>query len=396
MHARLSSVWLMPHRPLFLAMGIWAVVAVAWWQWGAQAGLPAPALGTPALWHAHEMVAGMGGAAVGAYLLTALAGWSGRESPAGLPLKVLVALWLLARVAAACAALLPVWAVGLPGALYFLMLGAMLARGIAAARAWRRLAAPLAVGALGLGDALLLRAALSGGIAAGAGIAQAMVRVLALMISVIGGRMVPAFTDSALRRRGHAGLPPGGRIAALAGAAAILVALGLTLAGKPAASGIALFLAGALQFARLARWRGWRVAGDALLAALHLGFLWLALGLVLLGAARLWPAALPESDLLHALTMGAIGGMILAVAIRAAAGRAGGALIGGRPAALAGAAIAAATLLRIAVAVLPAAGGWLLPGAAAFWMLGWALFLTAFLPTALGPVRRPVFSGARV
>lgn len=217
--------------------------------------------------------------------------------------------------------------------------------------------------------------------------------LFALLIAVIGGRMIPAFTDNWLRQTGTAARcrptpsPTGGPLLIAAGA-------GLMLAEAGAAAG-ALVAAGLVQGWRLALWRGWRIRANPLLLMLHAGFAWLPAGLVLTGLARLLPLRLAEVDMLHALTMGAMGGMILAVAARAAARREGGALVAGRLLA------AAALLLWLAVWLRLAAGPW--PGAAAVlngaaalaWLGGWAAFLAAFLPTTFGPVRRPVFSGTR-
>ena len=48
-------------------------------------------------WHIHEMLFGFVMAAVGGFLLTAIPNWTSRAPVAGMPLAVLVALWLLGR-----------------------------------------------------------------------------------------------------------------------------------------------------------------------------------------------------------------------------------------------------------------------------------------------------------
>ena len=55
-------------------------------------------------------------------------------------------------------------------------------------------------------------------------------------------------------------------------------------------------------------------------STLHLGFAWIPVGLGLLGVAVFWPTAIPASAGLHALTVGAIGSMTLAVMTRATLG----------------------------------------------------------------------------
>ena len=88
-------------RPLFTLAIVYALVAVPWWAlaWGGYLAMPGH-WSSPVLWHAHEMVFGFAGAAIGGFALTAVANWTGRPPVAGLPLQVLCALWLLARAAA--------------------------------------------------------------------------------------------------------------------------------------------------------------------------------------------------------------------------------------------------------------------------------------------------------
>lgn len=391
-----ADLWLMPHRPFLLAAAAWAAVAILWWQWGAALGLAPPVLGTAAMWHAHEMLAGMGSAAAAGYLLTALASWTGRPAPSGRVLKLLVGCWLLQRLAMAAPGVVPPALALLPGAGFFGLLSAVLAIGILRAGAWRRLGLAAVIALLGAGDALLIHAALEGWARPDpALLARAGVMLFALLIAVIGGRMIPAFTDNWLRQTGAAARCRPTPIADRLGPLLIAAAAGLMLAEAGAAAGAALVAAGLVQGWRLALWRGWTIRANPLLLMLHAGFAWLPAGLVLTGLARLLPLRLAEVDMLHALTMGAMGGMILAVAARAAARRAGGALVAGRLLA------AAALLLWLAVWLRLAAGPW--PGAAAVlngaaalaWLGGWAAFLAAFLPSAFGPVRRPVFSGTR-
>ena len=80
--------------------------------------------------------------------------------------------------------------------------------------------------------------------------------------------------------------------------------------------------AGVALAARLSRWRGLATRREPLLFILHVGYGWLALGLVLLGLNGLHPIV-PASAAMHALTVGAIGTMTLAVMTRASLGHTG-------------------------------------------------------------------------
>src|SRR5690606_32042593 len=133
----------------------------------------------------------------------------------------------------------------------------------------------------------------------------------------------------------------------------LFAALGLTLAGVERASAVALMLAALAQLWRFAGWASLTALGNPLLAVLHLTFPWLPVGLMLVGLARLSPEILREADAVHALTMGAMGGMILSIAARAAARRDGPALRAGPMLILGYALIWLATGARLAVDALP-------------------------------------------
>lgn len=386
-----------PHRPLFLAAGLWAVLALGWWHWGAALGLAPPSLGLPTYWHAHEMLAGFGGASVAAYFLTALSSWTGRPAPSGAVLKLLVLFWLSQRLAMALAEALPLGVLLLPGLLYFGLVAGILTEGILRARLWSRLGFPLAVAALGIGSALFVASARAGwAVPDATALLRALVMFFAIKVSIIGGRMLPAFTGNWLRLTGATVPPPrDNRFANRLGLAVLLAALGLTLVGAETASAVALVAAGPVQLWRLAGWRGRHVTGNALLVMMNGAFIWLSLGLMLVGLARLMPGLLHEADAVHALAMGAMAGMVLAVAARAAARREGGTLRAGPVLVAACGLVWLATGLRLAAAVWVEARGGLMGASALLWTGGWGLFLLAFVPTVVGPVLRPIFSGAK-
>ncbi|MFM2404871.1 MAG: NnrS family protein [Pseudomonadota bacterium] len=398
------SLWLAPHRPLFLAAGLWALLAMLAWQWGAHLGpawaaaLP-PRLGTPGLWHAHEMVFGFGGASVAAYFLTAVTSWTDRPPLQGRALAALLAVWLAARAVMLQAHALPPALVLAPGAIYFAAVAGRLLRDIAQARAWAKLGFPALVLAMGAVDAALVWTALSGQTGLADRLALAGVLLFALKVAYVAGAMIPAFTANALRQRGadtDTAPPvdrPGLRRAGLALQIAALACV--ALADRPGLDGPLLLAAAAVQALRLCGWRSLAIRGQGLLVMMHLTFGLLVLGLAAVGLGRLWPASWPLRDALHLLSIGAMGGMVLSVASRAAARRVGGALQAGRALPTAHALVCAAAVLRAGAsqAALPLADPYSL--AAALWCGAWLLFLIVFVPTTVGPVLRPVFSGSK-
>jgi len=205
--------------------------------------------------------------------------------------------------------------------------------------------------------------------------------MVALLILLIGGRIIPSFTRNGLVKRSPEPGPlpvPFGRLDA--------VFLGFTLAAllvwvalpEAALTGIGLMLAGLAQLTRLLRWRGWRVVASPLLLMLHLAFAFIPLGLIAVGLAAL--GIVPVAVGLHLLGIGGFGAMTLAVMMRASLGHTGRGLEVGPMLAAAFACVILAALVRV---VAPSSIGlWI---AAALWMLGFAVFLWNFAPILILP-----------
>lgn len=147
--------------------------------------------------------------------------------------------------------------------------------------------------------------------------------VLAILVAVIGGRIVPSFTRNWLVRSGAVILPePMGRFDTIALAAlAIFVVAQIFVPDRQLTSYLAL-LAGGLHGFRLVRWKGWAILAEPLMWVLHLGYAWLVVALILIGLAGLTDIV-PATAAIHALTAGAFGTMILAVMTRASLGHTG-------------------------------------------------------------------------
>ena len=151
-----------------------------------------------------------------------------------------------------------------------------------------------------------------------------------MLVSLIGGRIVPSFTHNWMVKQDPEAATPASfdlvdRIA-LAATAVALSAWVITPEAKwtpwlQLAAGFALA-------ARLGRWCGEKALREPLLWVLHLGYGWLSFGLLLLGFNSL-ASMLPQTTALHALTVGVIGTRTLAVMTRASLGHTGRALIAG-------------------------------------------------------------------
>jgi uncharacterized protein involved in response to NO len=201
------------------------------------------------------------------------------------------------------------------------------------------------------------------------------VDLVTLLLVLMGGRVIPAATAGALHRRGQ---QLGSRVQApleQATLASLVVVVLADLFTLPGIAGAAAFVAGLLTALRLARWRSVAILDQPEIWSLHLGYAWLALGLLAKGVAlTIEPALL--THLQHALTVGGLGTLSFAMMLRTSAARAIPSVAVPRAVGLIAAAITLATFARLAAPFLGApVGAWALLVAAALWGLGAAATL---------------------
>ncbi len=367
-------------RPFFLAAALHAVLALPLWLLIFSGSLVPPLALSPTLWHAHEMLFGYFAAVLAGFLLTAVPNWTQRLPISGWPLAGLALLWLLGRVAQA-----PGVAFGtlspLLDVLFLVVLAAVIAREIWAGRNLRNLPICLLVTALAaanIGFHLLASEDDA------ADFLRAGVAVAALLIALVGGRVVPSFTRNWMAKRGEAKLPQ--PFAGFDKACLLVTALALLLwVLRPwgQAAGLLMLAAGLLQAWRLLRWRGWRSLAEPLVLILHLGYAWLPLGLCLLGLAALHPEAVTQSSGLHALTAGAVGVMTLAIMTRATLGHTGRPLTAGPATQAIYALVLIGAALRVAAPWLPIDQMPLLVASGALWSGGFLGFVLVYGPMLL-------------
>lgn len=377
------ALWSWGFRPFFLAAGVWACAALAVWL-AAFYGLIDPPFGRDAQsWHAHEMIFGFAAAAIAGFLLTAVPNWTARLPVMGWPLALLTGLWLAGRVATFVGGWLGPMPVAVVDAAFLVVLAAVIAREVVSGRNWRNLPVCLVLMLLAVANVLddLAAAAIVADRTLGQRLALALVAVL---IALIGGRIVPSFTRNWLKRRGAARLPAEHGPVDRVGLAAVVLGGGawVVLPGY-ALTGALLGLAGAVTLVRLARWRGWATGAEALVWVLHLGYGWLGVGLMLLGASIVW-IDVPYFAAVHALTAGAVGTMTLAVMTRASLGHTGRDLHAGPATTAVYGLVTLAAVLRVASGFADP-GGVLLPASGAAWLAAFALFVLAYAPLWLRP-----------
>ncbi|TFW21441.1 NnrS family protein [Duganella callida] len=301
-------------RPFYLLAALFATLSIPLWL-GAYAHPAAVAPQLNLLWHMHEMVFGFAAAVVVGFLYTAARNWTGQWTPRGWPLAGLAALWLLGRAAM----LLPHTALNaLLDLLFVPAATAPLVRLLWRSGKRRNLPLTGLLMLLALAN-LAFHANLLGwwswpSISA----VEAAVLVLAVLSSVMGGRVIPGFTANMApgsAPRSYAWLDRAG-IALMVGASAAWVA------GLPALPSATLAAAaGAVQLARLGFWSPQRTARYPLLWILHLAYAWIGGGYLLLAVALLGSGS--ASTAMHAIAVGGMSSLILGMVTRTAIGHTG-------------------------------------------------------------------------
>lgn len=118
-------------------------------------------------------------------------------------------------------------------------------------------------------------------------------------------------------------------------------------------TGLALILAAIVHSVRLARWAGDRTWREPLALVLHVGYAFVPLGALTIGAEILWAGTFGTAAAQHFWIVGAVGLMTLAVISRAALWHTGQRLTAGVGTVAIYVALIIAVLARIAAGLLP-------------------------------------------
>jgi len=359
-------------RPFYIAAALAATVLVPLWLMMFLGHAPFTPAVPALLWHAHEMLFGFAATVIIGFLLTAGKNWTGLATPRGPLLGALALLWLAARLAALGSS---PW---LYAALDFALLPAValiFTRLLLRAKNRRNLPLAGILSLLALANGVFHLAA--NGVLDVSALTPLYtgLALITLIECVIAGRVIPAFTMSA---------NPGLRLVASDTIERLtlgLTAVGLLLwvaAAPNALTALLLLAASAMHGRRLLGWRSTLTKGRPILWILHAAYAWLPVGLALLALAQLgWVAT---SAGVHALAVGATGGLIIGMMTRTARGHTGRALVVAKAEVLAYALVLFAALARVLGALLPAAYPMSLMLAATGWSLAFLIYLVKYTP----------------
>jgi uncharacterized protein involved in response to NO len=371
------ALWNLGFRPFYLLASIFAAASILLWVCQYAGYLPGAYL-KGAVWHGHEMLFGYTLAVVAGFLFTAVRAWTGQSTPTGPALAGFALLWVAGR-------LLVLTPYELAAALVNAAFPLAVAVGIAIplARSNNRrnyFLVPLLL-LLGLA-ALAFHLSYLNVIAwpQRAGL-QSALDLVVLILVVISGRVIPMFTNNGI---------PGAQatrnlVIENIALASVLLLLGADVLQAPsrAIAVLALVAAGA-HAVRLFLWRPWRTFGTPLVWILHAAYGWIVVYFMLRALAVL--GLMAESLAIHALTIGAIGGMTIGMMTRTALGHTGRPLVAGKSE------VACFALLQFAV-LIRVLGGVFVPEAylsvvivsGILWSAAFAIYAVCYWPMLSRP-----------
>jgi len=364
-------------RPLFLGGTLFSVIAIAWWSyfWMNPSGW-APH-GGPVWWHGHEMLFGFGAAIVVGFLLTAVQSWTGVIGIRGKPLAILALSWLAGRLLLAFGVSYGVsdWLIAVVDVSFLLLASIAMAYPILKVKQWNNLMFVPILFILSVLNASGHWAVINHQPHIATQSLHGSIILFSLIITILGGRVIPAFTANTTRCTKKAPL----KWLETFSIVSIIVLLLIAFSGFDNVPQVLLLSVSVIAaFAngwRFSRWGFQHCKSEPLLWSLHLAYIFIPLGFIMLA---LHSIGLMEniSAALHSITVGSIGGMILAMLSRVTLGHTGRQLDPPGLITVAYLLVFVATLVRVIVpAWLPEYTLWSIAIAGVLWVFAFAIYL---------------------
>ncbi|MCV6588240.1 MAG: NnrS family protein [Marinobacterium sp.] len=372
------SLFNLGFRPFFLFGALAALLLIGHWLGALVTGWTTPYFQAGLWWHSHEMLFGFSLAIISGFLLTAVRNWTNVQTPYGWTLAGIFAVWLLCRILPFIPAipdtLIALFNIGFP-LLVALGIGVPIVR----AGNYRNLVFLVALLGFTLAAVLIhlqllgiTTNTLQGGL-------HLALYLVVLIIVVIGGRVIPFFTERGI---GDVSCTRYSTLEKVIIPLTLVWLLSQLLLPGPLAAAISLTLA-ALQIIRLYGWYQPAIWQHPLLWILHCGYSFIMLGFALLGLAQL--GFINQSIALHAFAVGGIGSLTLGMMARVSLGHTGRPLKVTRLICLAFLMMLVSAVLRVCALWLPLAYIPTLHVAGTFWIMAWLLFLLHYSPILIRP-----------
>ncbi len=368
-------------RPFYAVAGIFAVAAVGYWMFAYRGLLPAGSYLNGMFWHGHEMVFGFAVAVMSGFLLTAVRNWTGRPTPTGYALAALVLWWGAARVLVVTG---PAMFAALVDVLFVPVLMVAIAVPIFRSRN-RRNYKVVALLALLAVTHVVYHMAFLGSFPSWLNHTAVIVAIelITILYALVAGRVIPAFTRNAIPGSD----PRHATWLEVISFGSLILITATTVASDwvlvPALlTTFLLIVAAVAHLFRLAFWQPQVTLANPLLWMMPVSYSWLPVALLL----RALAASIGDAAWIHALTTGAISGLMLAMMMRSTLGHTGRALAASRLDIGAFLLLQLAAAIRVVAAFVP--DGLQAPFvnvSGIVWILAFGIFLLRYMPMLTRP-----------
>jgi len=334
----------------------------------------------PIVWHTHEMIFTFASTVAVGFIMTAVQTWTGQKSITGMKALILILLWIVCHSLFWMNTEVSVWIATILKTLWWVLIIAAYTRLVLVSKNKRNyLFIPL-LSAIAIMNISVLLLALNERTYNALHLSKTAVLLFTLLISILGGRVIPFFTANGTRtEQVKPVLWLDYSILAFSLLGILLFALsGLTkLSISPA---FIMVTVGTLHLIRSARWCNKTLFFVPLLWSLHAAYCFMALGLILMGLSYFQlPLPLSLSQGIHLITLGAVGLMILSMMSRVSLGHTGRLLQPNKAIIFAFFMLVIATIIR---ALLPSFGYLTLALclSAVLWVVSFTIFLVIYFP----------------
>lgn len=369
-------------RPFFLLAGLSAILLVMSWV-AFYLGLPTySSYYGPLMWHAHEMIFGYTVAVIVGFLLTAVGNWTGQKMPKNGLLIALVILWCLGRLLPFCQAFVPVWLIAGVDVVFLPCVGIVIGHAIIKSKNKRNLFFIPVFFLFTIANMLMHLDAQADFDGVGKIGERMALGIVVLVVGVIGGRVIPFFTQAGLR--GFTATMSD-NVNKLSIVAVAMFAVSYSFLGQQSEIvGVAALITAGIHSVRLKGWYSSRIWGEPLLWVLHLSYVWFIIGLVLLGMESFIPMLGKPG--LHALTVGLIGGITLGMMSRVSLGHTGRSLQIVAATKLAFVLINISALIRVFMPLIsPNMYQLAVSLSGVLWCIAFIIFLLVYMPILIYP-----------
>lgn len=382
----IAPIWRQAHRPFLLFGVLFGSFTPLFWVFLLQGTISSQPYGGGLFWHAHEMLFGFVGAIVIGFLLTAVQTWTGIRGLHGKGLIGLITIWLIARILLAVNFDIPLWIPMIFDVSTYIFAAYFL--GNCLIRSGNRLNLFLVL--------ILLLFAFTNGLTHLSVIysntsfytwgMHGAVMLVATLMTVIGGRVIPMFTANGI---GVKTAPKWPLLEATVLSSTWIIAFlflsDLSDSVPSILKGNLFLICGVAHAIRIFRWKTWATLKLPIVWSIHLAYWFIPLAYILF-ALHYFNFNITYSSALHALTAGAMGSLILGMISRISLGHSGRPLVLHSAMTYGFLLIIAAGLIRVISGIYPSLfglNGYLV--SSIFWAMAFCFYLVYYTRILISP-----------